>query len=126
MKTHCRGARLQKRIHDICHDVLSSHSLSFSRPPCEQSYYAWYLSPSLSQLAPYSFLIQLLHMSQSRGPILSHLASLPDSVDDIPPHADTLEHALTDTCSCLTCCDAHPSYYIPPNAVQLATGLKQM
>lgn len=46
------------------------------------------------QLAQYSFHIQLLYVSQSRGPILSHLASLPDSVEITPPRMQTHSNML--------------------------------
>lgn len=88
-----KGVRLQERIHDTCHDVLSSHSFLFL-PPCKQSHYAWCLSLSLFQLAQYSFHTQLLYVSQSRGPILSHLASLPDSVEITYSHMQTHSNIL--------------------------------
>lgn len=62
--------------------------------PCKQLHYAWCLSLSLSQLAQYSFHIQLLYMSQRRGPILSHLASLPDSVEITYPCMQTHSYIL--------------------------------
>lgn len=113
---------MQERLHDTCHDVLSSHSLSFLAP-CKQSYYAWYRSLPLSQLPPYSFHIQLLYVSQSREPILSHLASLPDSVEITYPHMQNHSNMLL-----LTPVLASPAVvhiYQSPIVAQLATGLNQ-
>lgn len=88
------GVRLQKRIHDTCHDVLSSHSLFFLPPACSHTMHGVFLSLSLSQLAQYSFHIQLLYVSQSIGSILSYLASLPDSVEIAYPRMQTHSNML--------------------------------
>lgn len=120
------GVRLQKRIHDTCHDVLSSHSLFFP-PPCKQSHNAWCLSLSFFVSTGTIFLSYPAALCESEHRINSKLLGITSRFcgDCISPHADTFQHALTDACDCLTCWDAHPSVYLPPNAAQLATALNQ-
>lgn len=125
MKTHRGGVRLQESLHDTCHDVLSSHSLSFLAPL--QAVILCMVSFSLPVSAGTIFFSYPAALCESEQRANSKPLGITTRFcgDYIPPHANTLEHALTGVCACLTCCDAHLSVYLPPNAAQLATALNQ-